>query len=254
MASPTCLLAEFGTSAGGGGWIHDVSFSPSGDELAFVAHDASINVANGNVAGEADGTFAVSRVDSKDLPYRAVTWVTPSSLICAGHGYVPVLATYVLPQAASDARRIPRSPLTRLLFVRLFGCRFVDGALSYGASVDAPVKKAAKAMSAMDKFRTLDRKGTSSASSTDTSVQSTHQNAISDVCFWRRVVLFGRLACLRPGRRRLSPSPTPVCMWQIFIFKGDKSNCEEFVTAGVDGKLVHWKMSEVRAVDGVNVV
>jgi len=184
------VMAEFKAGPGGGGWIHDVSFSPSGDELAFVGHDASINVANGNVAGEEEGTFAVSRIESQDLPYRAVTWITPNSMICAGHGYVPVLAT------------------------------FVDGVASYVGSVDKPIKKAAKAMSAMDKFRTLDRKGTSSATSTDTDVQSTHQNAISD----------------------------------IFLFKGDKGNCEEFVTAGVDGKLVHWKMSEVKAVEGITVV
>lgn len=183
------VMAEFGTSSGGGGWIHDVSFSPSGDELAFVGHDSSVNVANGNVAGEEEGTFYVSRLVSKDLPYRAVTWVTPASLICAGHGNMPILLT------------------------------FVDGAVAYGGTVDVPVKKAAKAMSAMDKFRTLDRKGTSSAASTNTAVNSTHQNAISD----------------------------------IFMFKGDKAACEEFLTAGVDGKLVLWKMSEVRTVEGINV-
>ena len=27
-----------------GGWVHDVSFSASGDQLAFVAHDSSITV------------------------------------------------------------------------------------------------------------------------------------------------------------------------------------------------------------------
>jgi hypothetical protein len=30
-----------------GGWIHDVSFSASGDLLAFVGHDSSISVVNG---------------------------------------------------------------------------------------------------------------------------------------------------------------------------------------------------------------
>lgn len=29
-----------------GGWVHDVSFSPSGDKLAWVGHDSSISVVN----------------------------------------------------------------------------------------------------------------------------------------------------------------------------------------------------------------
>jgi actin related protein 2/3 complex subunit 1A/1B len=38
------LMAEL--SNGGGGWVHSVSFSPSGDKLVWVGHDASISVAN----------------------------------------------------------------------------------------------------------------------------------------------------------------------------------------------------------------
>ena len=29
-----------------GGWVHSVSFSPSGNKLAWVGHDASISVVN----------------------------------------------------------------------------------------------------------------------------------------------------------------------------------------------------------------
>ena len=39
------LLAEFGDSTG---WVHCVKFSPSGDYLAWVAHDSSVNVVNVN--------------------------------------------------------------------------------------------------------------------------------------------------------------------------------------------------------------
>jgi len=34
-----------------GGWVHSVSFSPSGDKLAWIGHDSSVSVAdaaNGN--------------------------------------------------------------------------------------------------------------------------------------------------------------------------------------------------------------
>ena len=37
-------LAEF--SNRGGGWVHSISFSPSGNKLAWVGHDASISVVN----------------------------------------------------------------------------------------------------------------------------------------------------------------------------------------------------------------
>jgi actin related protein 2/3 complex subunit 1A/1B len=42
------LMAEFGTGSVGGGWIHDVSFSADGNQLAYVSHDSSIYVADGN--------------------------------------------------------------------------------------------------------------------------------------------------------------------------------------------------------------
>lgn len=31
-----------------GGWVHDVSFSPKGDKLAWIGHDSSISVVNAN--------------------------------------------------------------------------------------------------------------------------------------------------------------------------------------------------------------
>jgi actin related protein 2/3 complex subunit 1A/1B len=41
------LMAEFATGAGGGGWVHDCSFTDSGDKLVFVAHDSSVTVVDG---------------------------------------------------------------------------------------------------------------------------------------------------------------------------------------------------------------
>ena len=47
------LMAEVSGSAaaGGGGWVHDVQFSASGQQLAWCAHDSSVSVldaADGN--------------------------------------------------------------------------------------------------------------------------------------------------------------------------------------------------------------
>ena len=38
------MMAEF--SNGGGGWVHGVSFSPSGNKLAWIGHDSSVSVVN----------------------------------------------------------------------------------------------------------------------------------------------------------------------------------------------------------------
>ena len=38
------IMAEYGQ--GSGGWVHSVSFSPSGNKLAWVGHDSSISVVN----------------------------------------------------------------------------------------------------------------------------------------------------------------------------------------------------------------
>lgn len=61
----------------------------------------------------------------------------------------------------------------------------------------------------MDKFRNLDSKGSSDAKSTATAVQSTHQNAISEVS----------------------------------IFKGTKSASQVLSTIGVDGIIVLWDLA-----------
>ncbi|PIO28686.1 hypothetical protein AB205_0125590, partial [Aquarana catesbeiana] len=40
---PNNLMSEFG-SAGNGGWVHSVSFSASGNRLAWVSHDSIVSV------------------------------------------------------------------------------------------------------------------------------------------------------------------------------------------------------------------
>jgi len=39
------LMSEFG-GAGSGGWVHSVSFSASGNRLAWVSHDSTVSVAD----------------------------------------------------------------------------------------------------------------------------------------------------------------------------------------------------------------
>ena len=170
-------MAEFGTGAASGGWVHSCSFSASGDRLAYVAHDSSVTVVDGA------SNLAVVRLTMKELPLRCVTFVTENSLVGAGFDYVPFLFT------------------------------FTGSAIEFKGSLDIPQEKAGKTMSAMERFKTLDRKGTTDTATVATNVNSTHQNAIS----------------------------------ALTIFKGDKSKAQVLCTTGVDGLLVLWDLAKAAA-------
>jgi len=139
------LMAEFNSSEFGGGWIHGVAFSPSGEKLLFVAHDSSVNVV------DAANGKALSHLSTKDLPYRCGAWLNEGAIVVAGHDYVPIAYTYH------------------------------DGAVVYAKKLDEPLKKEDKTSSAMLKFKTMDLKGTTDSASTSTDVESTHQNAINEI-------------------------------------------------------------------------
>lgn len=68
------LLAEFKLSA----WCSGLCFSPSGTQLAIVAHNSSISVAT---AGEDQLTTHYG----KQLPFTCVEWVSGNQLVAAGH-------------------------------------------------------------------------------------------------------------------------------------------------------------------------
>lgn len=139
------LMAEFGTGLGGGGWVHDVAFSASGEQLAFAAHDSSITVvdsANNN---------AIHRLETVGLPFRSLTWVTSASIVAVGYDYVP------------------------------FAFSFTGSALENKGKIDVPEKKAVKATSALAKFSTLDKQGRGLEEAADQDIESTHQNVIGQV-------------------------------------------------------------------------
>jgi actin related protein 2/3 complex subunit 1A/1B len=43
-------MAEFVNGGGRGGWVHGVAFAPSGNRLAWVAHDSSVSIADASDA------------------------------------------------------------------------------------------------------------------------------------------------------------------------------------------------------------
>ena len=65
------------------GWVHDVAFSPSGDALAFVAHDSSVTVVY--PSGPEQPPKAVVSVSTQILPFMSLIWTTESEIIAAGY-------------------------------------------------------------------------------------------------------------------------------------------------------------------------
>ena len=59
--------------------MHGVSFSASGNKLAWVGHDSSINVVN------AANECKVATIQGDFLPFAACVWVTENSIITAGN-------------------------------------------------------------------------------------------------------------------------------------------------------------------------
>jgi actin related protein 2/3 complex subunit 1A/1B len=65
------------------GWVHAVSFSPSGDALAFAAHDSSVTVVYPNGADQPPK--AVISVSTQLLPFMSLIWNGESEIIAAGY-------------------------------------------------------------------------------------------------------------------------------------------------------------------------
>ncbi|KAI5900549.1 actin-related protein 2/3 complex, subunit 1 [Schizophyllum commune H4-8] len=76
------VCGEYASPAGG--WVHGVSFSPSGDVLAFVSHDSSVSVVY-------PATNAIFNVRISSLPFVTLAWTSENSVVAAGHDCHPVV-------------------------------------------------------------------------------------------------------------------------------------------------------------------
>lgn len=135
-----------------GGWVHDVSFSPSGDALGFVTHDSSIVVAY--PGGPEQPPRAVVSVSTSLLPLKSLVWANENSIIAAGYDCHPVVFQ-------GD-----------------------ENGWKFTSSIDDPSKAArseAKENTALNMFRQLDLKGTVDNDSGSTSLPTIHQNAITRI-------------------------------------------------------------------------
>ncbi|KAF6836871.1 WD repeat domain-containing protein [Colletotrichum plurivorum] len=65
------------------GWVHSVSFSPSGNALAFAAHDSSITVVYPSAPEQPPR--AVVTISTQLLPFMSLLWSAEDEIIAAGY-------------------------------------------------------------------------------------------------------------------------------------------------------------------------
>ncbi|KAK4186456.1 WD40-repeat-containing domain protein [Podospora australis] len=65
------------------GWVHSVAFSPSGDALAFAAHDSSITVVYPSAPEQPPR--AVVTINTQLLPFMSLIWNGEAEIIAAGY-------------------------------------------------------------------------------------------------------------------------------------------------------------------------
>uniref|UniRef100_A0AAZ3Q5P5 Actin-related protein 2/3 complex subunit n=1 Tax=Oncorhynchus tshawytscha TaxID=74940 RepID=A0AAZ3Q5P5_ONCTS len=132
----------FGEGAGGG-WVHGVCFSHSGNRLAWTSHDSTVAIAEGG---------KTSTLSSETLPLLCVSFITENSLVAAGHDCYPVLFVY-------DGTK---------------------GSVTFGGKLDVPKQTSQRGISARERFQNLDRRATSSET-TEQGLESLHKNSISQI-------------------------------------------------------------------------
>lgn len=76
------LCGDFSTTTGA--WIHAVAFSPAGDALAYVLHDAELHVVYPSQEGQPPKLFL--QVTTNHLPFTLLVYALDTQVVAAGHG------------------------------------------------------------------------------------------------------------------------------------------------------------------------
>ncbi|KAJ1562354.1 protein 2 3 complex subunit [Cladochytrium tenue] len=152
-----------------GGWVHSVAFSPSGNVLAWTGHDGNVSLAYGP-------SSPVITVVTNHLPLLSLVFTSENTIVAGGHDCVP----YLFAERGGNWALVDK--------------------------IDKGVAKAEFGNSAMNTFKQMDKRA--QAASTDTELNSVHQNTITSIRAYETVG--GQV-------RKIS-------------------------STGVDGKLVIWKL------------
>ncbi|KAF1824222.1 actin-related protein-like protein 2/3 complex subunit 1A [Dissoconium aciculare CBS 342.82] len=133
------------------GWIHGVAFSPSGDALAFTAHDSSVTIVYPSAPEQPPK--AVISVSTQLLPFADLIWISESELVCAGYD----CGVYRLSGNQNGWQ--------------------LTGSLEKPAGAG---NGQAREESALSLFKSMDLKGRSGAAD-DTKLHTVHQNTINTI-------------------------------------------------------------------------
>ncbi|CAM1506828.1 Fc.00g064690.m01.CDS01 [Cosmosporella sp. VM-42] len=153
-ASPWGERLPFNTVCGeylnnSAGWVHSVSFSPSGNSLAFAAHDSSITVVYPSAPDQPPR--AVVSISTQMLPFKSLFWSSEDEIIAAGYDCEP------------------------------FRFQGDEGGWQLAGPIESkgrPGMGEAREESALNMFRQMDLKG---KAKDDTQLKTTHQNTISTI-------------------------------------------------------------------------
>jgi len=145
------LIAEIDTSSG---WVHGVSFAPSGDALACVTHNSAIAFTTPGAAPQI--------IKLKELPLKVCAFLNETTVVAAGYDNEPIIFT-----KNGDVWEMKQK-------------------------LDKKKETAAKATTsatsaAFSKFQTATRVGaTADTGAAGASPDTTHQNAISCIALIRK--------------------------------------------------------------------
>ncbi|OAA59014.1 actin-related protein [Niveomyces insectorum RCEF 264] len=137
------------------GWVHAVAFSPSGDALAFAAHDSSITVVYPSAPDQPPR--AVLSVPTQLLPFTSLLWNGEAEIIAAGYD--------------CEAFRFQGGPQGWVLSGSLEAKGGGRPGLGGPGGAD-------REESALNMFRQMDLMG---RAKNDTQLKTTHQNTINTI-------------------------------------------------------------------------
>ena len=148
------------------GWVHGCAFSPSGNALAFAAHDSTITVVY--PSGPDQPPTAVVSVSTQVLPFLSLIWNGESEIIAAGY------VSWVLCQSKADVDVYQDCEAYRLRGNEQ-GWQITGSMESKGRPGIGNLREE----SALNMFKQMDLKG--KAAKDDTQLKTIHQNTIATV-------------------------------------------------------------------------
>ena len=184
------------------GWVHGVAFSPSGNALAFTAHDSSVTVVY--PSGPEQPPNAVVSLSTQLLPFLSLVWNGEDEIIAAGYD--------------CEAYRLRGNEQ---------GWQIVGSMESKGR----PGLGEMREESALNMFRQMDLKG---KSKDDTQLKTVHQNTIATLRAYDGLA-GGAL------KKFSSKSPFHSPKGETIKVPNCPTHHADILTAsGVDGRVVIW--------------